>query len=162
MLVFLVGAVAGWLLKPDQEIIHSTTVTKTLHDTAWVVREVPRFILQKTEAEIRYDTTRETIETAPFYASLDTNIDRVSASILYRWPENNFDVDVKVKPDSVQVISSHTTSTETVVVKDDERFGISLCAGYAWGVPEITRQVPLLSPENIRFGVMATFDIIKW
>lgn len=164
IVVFLIGAVVGWLLKPNHgsTVIKEIETTHTVYDTTEKITVVPKVVIRDGPVRIQYDTAREKTEVAPFTARLDTTLDRYRLGFLYHWPENNIDLTVERQPDTTQTISAHTFTETIKVIKDDERFGLSLCVGYAWGVPEITNQTPVLSPENIRIGVMATWDLIKW
>ena len=99
LLMFLIGATAGYLLKQDRT--ETQYYEKIVYDTILKTIEYePIRIISKPKIITKKDTI---IVTKPFTARLDTVVIRDTITLAYDYPENIFSLDITRKQDTLYI-----------------------------------------------------------
>ena len=122
---FVLGMVVGLLLfkyiyKQEKEII---TVTETIIKNDTVVVPASPIIIKDRIASIKY--VRDTIIiTKPFEARIDTIMKFDTVFVMYRYPENLFDLVIKTKPDTT--FKDKIVITNTKYIKEERPLWVDI------------------------------------
>lgn len=164
---FVAMALRGCNVSPFvgyREVVRYDTIPQLIVQPPVIIRAPGRVVrISDTQRVIVYvdSSGAETVLNVPdFVACIDSTVQGDTAHVCFHSNGQFFDIELKKKPIVVDQITK--TIEREIPVPDSERWGISVCVGYAWGAEELTSGVPLLSPQNIRVGLMGTFDLIKW
>lgn len=169
--VFLVGAVLGWWLHPTCGPLRTSYIERVRWDTQWIVKQIPAQEVKAARGTSRPQTPSDAdvygpptppAEVRPFVAEKTAIFGADSVTARYWWPQELWDIRLAKGPDSSSVITKtvEKTTTEYVAVPEDDRWGLSLMAGLAWGINDLN--APPLSLSNVRVGIGVTYDIFQW